>query len=296
MSLQADDLRGGPQVAPDTLEAAILLQRQGSVLGPPAAQAPLATAVFHQHHAASSMRPTAGSTAQDSRHSIIEGTAQAAEHSSLHNAQQPPQGPGDSEQQAVHTHSAEHDRLPVEDDPGVLSKGGHRQPDVRTPPIPDTSPVAGNSQGVDTADAPEVSKKGQHHQGKADTVQSPESMRGHQEADDWRQEQRLWLASPSGLSETAGLQLKPESAASTAPPSRADSRISVGDQPASLASKQGRSQRPAKVGLPPCSQARVSIHSMSHTHEETSRASRLCVGAAASASVGSLPQTLQPSI
>ena len=254
--LQADSLLGGLRAAPDTLEAAILLQRQGGVLGPPATQAPptqapTATAVFHQHHAAGSMRPAADSAAEDSKGAATEGPAQAAERSSVHSARQPPQGPGDSEQQAGHTQSAEAENAPAENDSGVLSKGAFHQPDNRTYSFTAKTLVAGNSQAVDTMAAPEGSKEGQQQQKKADTVQSPGSIRGHQETEDWRQEQRLWLTSPSGLSETAGLQLRPESAASTAPPSRAASRISAGDWPAGLQGRQGRSQRPAKVGLPP---------------------------------------------
>ena len=254
--LQADSLLGGLRAAPDTLEAAILLQRQGSVPGPPAAQAPPATAVYHQHHAASSMRPTANSAAQDSRASITEDTARAVEHGGVQNAQQSPQGPGNSEQPAGHTQSAERDRVPVEDDSGILRKGDFQQPDINRPSFPAHSQVAGSSQGGDTSHAAEESKEGQHEQEKADITQSHQSVRGHQETDDWRQEQRLWLTSPLGLSETAGLQLRLESAASTAPPSRAESRTSAGGQPASLEGRRCRSQRPAKVGRPPCSLAK----------------------------------------
>ena len=115
--------------------------------------------------------------------------------------------------------------------------------------------------------APEGLQEGQHQQEKADAVESPRSVRGRQEVDDWRQEQRLWLTSPSGLSETAGLQLRPESAASSAPPSRAESRTSAGNWPASLQGRRGRSQRLAKVGLPLCSLAKCQHPRHQATHE-----------------------------
>ena len=291
--LQADSLHGGPWAAPDTLEAAILLQRQGSVLSYPAAQAPPATVIYHQHQAASSMRPTADSAAEDSRGAITVGPAHAAEHSSVHNGHQPPQGPGSIEQQAGHTQSAERERAPAEDDSKVLSKGEFQQPDIGTPSFPANFQVAGNSHGVDAKAALEESKVGQHQQEKADTVESPGCVRGRQETADWRQEQRLWLTSPSGLSETAGLQLRPESAASTAPPSRAESRTSLGGQPGSLEGRRGRSQRPAKVGLPPCSLAKYQHPRDQAKYEGRRRACRPRLSAATSASVESLPQALQ---
>lgn len=142
--------------------------------------------------------------------------------------------------------------------------------------------------------APEEAKDGQHEQEKADITHSHRSVQSHQETNDWRLEQKLWLTSQSGLSETAGLQLRPESAASTAPPSRAESRISAGDRPASLESKRRRSHRPAKVSLPPSSLAKWQHPWHQATHEGRSRACRPCLSAAASASVESLPQPLQP--
>ena len=208
----------------------------------------------------------------------------------MHNAQQPPQGPGDSEQQAGHTHLADAERAPHS---GVLSKGDFQQPDIKKPSFPDHSQVAGSSQGEHMSHAREEAKDGQHEQEKADITHSHRSVRGHQETNDWRLEQKLWLTSQSGLSETAGLQLRPESAASTAPPSRAESRTSAGGRPASLEGRRGRSQRPSKVGLPPCPLAKYQHPRDQATYEGRRRACRPRLSAAMSASVESLPQALQ---
>ena len=239
----------GSPAAPDTLEAAILLQRQGTALGRPASQARSAAAVPHRH-AADSMRPAADSIAPDSNDAITEGLAQAAQHSRVQTAQQPPEGLGNSEQQSVAP-----DRASVGDASRRTSKDEFQQPAVGPPSFPSNSQVAGNSQLRDKRSAPEDSREGPRLQEGQDPVQCPRSERGCLETDDWREEQRLWLTSPSGLSVTAGLLLKPESAASTAPPSRAESRTSAGNQAAGFESKSGRPRTPAKVGLPRCSVA-----------------------------------------
>ena len=201
----------------------------------------------------------------------------------MQSAQPPPEGLGNSEQQVGHTHSAEHDRASIEGDSGCLSTGGFQQLDVETPSFPARFQVHGNSQEVDARDNKE-SRQEQHQQEKPRTVQSPGSVRGRQETDDWRQEQRLWLTPPSGLSETAGLQLKPESAANTVPPSRAESRISAGDRPAGLESRTGWPQRPAKVRLPRCPLAWCQHPQHQATHERIRGACRPRHAAALSAS------------